>query len=49
MEPIKASFFAHVQCTLEVLRGQQSYVTLDSGIDVGQGINVGPGKFVKKE
>ena len=21
--------------------------TLDSGIDVGQGINVGPGKFVK--
>ena len=25
MEPIKASFFAHVQCTLEVLRGQTSY------------------------
>ena len=25
---------------------QQS--TLESGIDVGQGINVGPGKFVKK-
>ena len=23
--------------------------TLESGIDVGQGINVGPGKFVKKE
>ena len=23
MEPIKASFFAHVQCTLEILRGQQ--------------------------
>ena len=23
-------------------------VTLESGIDVGQGINVGPGKFVKK-
>ena len=22
--------------------------TLESGIDVGQGINVGPGKFVKK-
>ena len=22
--------------------------SLDSGIDVGQGINVGPGKFVKK-
>ena len=49
MEPIKASFFAHVQCTLEVLRGQQSYVTLDSGIDVEQGINVGLGKFGKKK
>ena len=24
------------------------YVTLVSGIDVGQGINVGPGKFGKK-
>ena len=23
-------------------------LTLDSGIDVGQGINLGPGKFVKK-
>ena len=23
-------------------------ITLESGIDVGQGINVGPGKFVKK-
>ena len=23
-------------------------VTLESAIDVGQGINVGPGKFVKK-
>ena len=23
-------------------------MSLDSGIDVGQGINVGPGKFVKK-
>ena len=23
--------------------------TLESGIDVGQGINVGPGKFVKKK
>ena len=23
-------------------------VTLESGIDVGQGINVGPGKFIKK-
>ena len=23
-------------------------ITLDSGIDVGQGINVGPGKFGKK-
>ena len=22
--------------------------TLESGIDVGQGINVGPGRFVKK-
>ena len=22
--------------------------TLESGIDVGQGINVGPGKFIKK-
>ena len=22
--------------------------TLESGIDVGQGINIGPGKFVKK-
>ena len=26
----------------------KSYFTLESGIDVGQGINVGPGKFVKK-
>ena len=25
-----------------------SIPTLESGIDVGQGINVGPGKFVKK-
>ena len=24
------------------------YTTLESGIDVGQGITVGPGKFVKK-
>ena len=24
------------------------YSLLESGIDVGQGINVGPGKFVKK-
>ena len=23
-------------------------ITLESGIDVGQGITVGPGKFVKK-
>ena len=23
-------------------------ITLESGIDVGQGINVGPGKFVKR-
>ena len=25
-----------------------TFETLDSGIDVGHGINVGPGKFVKK-
>ena len=24
------------------------FTTLESGIDVGQGITVGPGKFVKK-
>jgi hypothetical protein len=26
----------------------KSLTTLESGIDVGQGITVGPGKFVKK-
>ena len=25
-----------------------SDITLESGIDVGQGINVGPGKFAKR-
>ena len=40
----------------KVVESKKNYVrwplvsmhTLESGIDVGQGINVGPGKFVKK-
>ena len=27
---------------------RQKNITLESGIDVGQGINIGPGKFGKK-
>ena len=33
--------------SLDIFIGQLA-ATLESGIDVGQGINVGPGKFVKK-
>ena len=41
-EPIKFLFLPKIG-----LLGSQAS-TLESGIDVGQGITVGPGKFVKK-
>ena len=33
---------------LEILASRRKMYTLESGIDVGQGINVGPGKLGKK-
>ena len=33
---------------MEIFAQEFKPATLESGIDVGQGINVGPGKFVKK-
>ena len=33
---------------MEIFAQEFKPATLESGIDVGQGINVGPGKFVKR-
>jgi hypothetical protein len=35
-------------CSLSDNKGCWKIITLESGIDVGQGINVGPGKLGKK-
>ena len=41
---ILAKAIKYVYCIATLL----NYCTLESGIDVGQGINVGPGKLGKK-
>ena len=44
------AFLDAIDVTLQLmlLRGGPPFTTLESGIDVGQGINVGPGKLGKK-
>ena len=44
----KALSFWSVELCTRLLLNQFSLTTLASGIDVGQGIKVGPGKFGKK-
>ena len=36
------------ETTYEAIGNYHFFTTLESGIDVGQGITIGPGKFVKK-
>ncbi len=38
----------HFYSPLLIFRPSAIHFTLESGIDVGQGINVGPGKFAQK-
>ena len=45
---IKEFFALNHMVYVHYLESIQDLITLESGIDVEQGINVGPGKFVKK-
>ena len=49
------AFLENIKLLLHICTYSQSdleyllcFITLESGIDVGQGISVGPGKFAKK-
>ena len=50
LDDIEASDFTYFEFSLQIIYAVKYMLqsTLESGIDVGQGINVGPGKLGKK-